>query len=26
MYSRPAIVDGIVYVGALDGRLYAFEE
>ncbi|MGB5175344.1 MAG: PQQ-binding-like beta-propeller repeat protein, partial [Thermoanaerobaculia bacterium] len=26
MYSRPAIVDGIVYVGALDGRLYALEE
>jgi outer membrane protein assembly factor BamB len=26
VFSRPAIVDGVVYVGALDGRLYALEE
>ena len=26
VFSTPALVDGVVYVGALDGRLYAFEE
>jgi len=26
VFSRPAIVDGVVYVGALDGRLYALQE
>ena len=26
VFSTPVIVDGVIYVGALDGRLYAFEE
>jgi outer membrane protein assembly factor BamB len=26
VFSRPEIVDGVVYVGALDGRLYALQE
>jgi outer membrane protein assembly factor BamB len=26
VFSSPALVDGLVYVGSLDGRLYAFEE
>jgi len=26
VFSTPVIADGVVYVGALDGRLYAFEE
>lgn len=26
VFSTPTVVDGVVYVGALDGRLYALEE
>jgi outer membrane protein assembly factor BamB len=26
VFSTPARADGVIYVGALDGRLYAFEE
>jgi outer membrane protein assembly factor BamB len=26
VFSTPVVVDGVVYMGALDGRLYAFEE
>ena len=25
-FSTPVVVDGVVYAGALDGRLYAIEE